>query len=109
MQNHPHIECEDAHAPYFNEPTLDFLEAELDALNRTFCKSPAWREPNGDRPFSLYLHDYFFQVHFEGRQILASRLEFSHDGNDVEKIADSVYAVLRALRFTFAAMRADMD
>lgn len=109
MQNHPHIDCEDAHAPYFTEPTLDFLEAELDALNRTFRDSPGWREPNGDVPFSLYLHDYDFQVHFEGRQILASRLEFPHDGNDAEKIADSVYAVLRALRLAFAAMRADMD
>ncbi len=109
MQDHPHIECEDAHAPYFDKPTLDFLEAELDSLNRTFCKSSVWRETNGDRPFSLYLHDYYFQIHFEGRQLLASRLEFSHDGTDAGKITDSVYAVLRALRLTFSAMIADAD
>lgn len=107
MQNHPHIECEDAHAPYFNEPALDFLEAELDALNRTFRNSPAWNEGYGDAPFSLYLHDYSFQIHFDGRQILASGIEFRHDGNDAERIADSVYAVLRAVRLTFSAMSAD--
>ncbi len=109
MQDHPHIECEDVHAPYFGDATLDYLEGELGALNCTFRASPAWRNENGDKPFSLHLHDYSFQIHFEGRQILASGIEFRHDGIDAERIADSVYAVLRALRLTFSAMIADAD